>query len=564
MCRGSRGRVLGIFGIMLALAAIASGAIEPNLVLPKNWFAEEVAEMQKPAELRTPVGERWRFSPKAAPVNVTVWRQFVFTSYAKLDPSVDVSKLIERQKAGDYTPPKVQYATECRDIETGNVLWSNTEVSGRFVALPGYLLMLFSTTPLKMELVLLESKQGHIVQRFPFAKNADDEMATSKKLRESPLDFAEAWALDTRQGLLRSLFSGESPVPLDTAHWTPEDARLVLDVFSSGDVEYLIRQGAVNGSFLFPNAEDVVLLNTTRHLMYRASSGDRIHWRYICTAGSRRMLLWQSPYVLVFSTATAVTAYRINDGSPAWMYEFQADYSSGGTSNRFASLTDGILLLTGPLHGLSENEYLSLSRPEQEALRPKRSPYLWLTKLDFNGKRLFQQELTMKPMYQKLALSRGFLVLWTEDTLVCYGATEATPTTTPSDGLPPLDEQQRRQEISRLHAEYQKLDSFTGNQVAVCGKLGLLHDRSMLDIVLADFEKAANDPMRRPDYVSMLGALNDRRAIDRLIPFVKDESFTVRRNAEVSLRRLTGLGPTALFPPDWEEWWNRHKALFKE
>jgi hypothetical protein len=143
MCRGSRSCLsVAVLSITSIVVVTVSAATEPNLVLPKNWFAEEVAEMQKPAELRTPVGERWRLSPTAG---VAVWGQFVFTSYSKIDPSVDIAKLIERQKAGDHTPPKMVYATECRDIATGNVLWSNSEVSGRFIVLPGYLLMVCST-----------------------------------------------------------------------------------------------------------------------------------------------------------------------------------------------------------------------------------------------------------------------------------------------------------------------------------------------------------------------------------------------------------------------------------
>jgi hypothetical protein len=561
MCRGSRRLLLAVIaGLALGIVSRTLRASEPNLILPKNWFADEVTEMQKPGELRTPVGERWRFN--AAPlVNPVVWRQFVFISYAKLDPSVDVNELMKRQKAGDSTPPKMQHVTQCRDIETGNVLWSNTEISGGLIALPGYLLVLCSgEKPLTMERILLETKQGHIVKRFPYVMDPNADREDVRKLRESPLEFAEARALDIRQRLLRQVFSGESPVPLDIAQWTPDDARLVMDALTCS---YVMRQGAAHQWCLFPNADRVVLLTTDFHLMYRDSSGGGAYWRAFFPGANRWELLWQPPYIVAFSTATSVTAYRIEDGSPAWMYEFQADYSSGGTANRFASLADGILLLTEPLHGMSENDFLSLSQPEQESLRPKKSPHLWLTKLDSNGRRLFQQELTQKPPHYGFTLSKGFLLLSTDDALVCYGPSSASPVTAPSDVLTPISEEQRRQEINRLHAEYgNQRSSFERRQI--CSKLGAMKDRSMLEIVLADLGKAASNENAKADYAAMLGSLNDRRAIDKLIPLLRDESSSVRQNASVSVQRLTGLGPTMLFSPELEEWWNRHKALYRE
>jgi len=395
------------------------------------------------------------------------------------------------------------------------------------------------------------------------ARRSTEEINRFRQLKaQNPsVDFAEIWALDVRQQLLPRVFSeAAAPVPLDMAEWTPGDVRFLMEILrTSGDSEYLMHYGALNGNFLFPDRENVFVVGTTHNLTYRSALEEHIHWRQVCTAGTRNSLLWRPPYVAVFSSPTAVTAYRIEDGRPAWIYEFPADTSNGGPVYRFASLTDGILLLTEPLVGLSESEYGSRLRREPQK-PPQRSEHLWLTKLDPEGKRLYQQELTMASSYQQFAVSEGCLVLWTHNQLVCYGPTDATPRTVPHDQRPALDDEQRRLEIERLHAEYTQLGPPGGKKLATCIELGWLHDRSMLDIVLADLQKASENS--RTDYVNMLGLLGDRRAIDSLIPLLKDESWSVRTNATLSLTRLTGVSDLSL--TEWEPWWNTHKHLYQE
>jgi hypothetical protein len=530
---------------------------EPNLLLPDGWLAERVAEMQRPAELQVPLGERWRFEPNAVPIHAAVWRQFVYVSYAKLDPSVNVSRLIEQQKAGRQIRPKMQHVTECRDIDTGNVLWSNTEVSGGIIALPGYLLLHRLTgRQLEQELVVLESAQGRVVKRFLYSVETTPDYERIRRLRESPLEFAEARALDVWRRELQPLLSETSPVPPDMAQWTSDDAKIAWERLSC---PYLMRYGQSNDRYLYPNAEDVVFLSTTRQLVRRSASEDRVYWRHISSTGSRQRLLWQPPYILAFSAPTAVTAYRIDDGSPAWTYEFPADTLNGGPVHRFASLADGILLLSEPLRGLSETAYQSLPRPEREALRGKQSQHLWLTKLDFNGNRLFQQELTMKSNYQEFVISQGHLLLCTHDTLVCYGPTDATPRTEPPDTLPPLTEEQRQLEIERLHAEYDKFDPGIFERIRICHELGRLRDRSMLERVLADLAQA---DAHKDIYIKALGVLSDRRAIDTLIRLLKQESPLLQFAIRESLERLTSI--RGLSSQDWEEWWQIHRSLYLE
>ncbi len=555
--------------------AAVLGEETARLLLPEGWLAEYVAQRQAPAQFQAPVGERWRFTKPSGPITaypypcVAVSGPFVFLGYATHDPSEDLAQWQEQRKAGSTEPPKMLYTTECRDIASGAVLWSVDGLAGGMTVLPGYLLM---TCPGKngLELAILDTNKRKIVRRIPYDTNMEE--AAQRSMEENrrfkqleaqnpSVDFAEIWALDVRQRLLPCIFSdAAAPVSLDMAEWTPGDMRLLMDILrTAGDSVHLMQYGALKGNLLFPDRENVFVIGTTHNLTYRSSLEERIHWRQICTAGTRDDLLWRPPYVAVFSSPTAVTAYRIEDGHPAWMYEFPADTSNGGPVYRFASLTDGILLLTEPLVGLSDSEYGSRLRREPQN-PPKRSKYLWLTKLDPEGKRLYQQELTMKSSYQKFAISEGCLLLWTHNELVCYGPTDETPRTVPPDQKPAMAEEQRQLEIERLHAEYDKFDPGIYERRRVCHELGRLKDRSMLQRVLADLGQA--DERGKDIYVEALGFLNDRRAIDSLISLLKDESWSVRTKVTLSLTRLTGVGD--LFPTEWEPWWNAHKYLYQE
>ena len=303
-----------------------------------------------------------------------------------------------------------------------------------------------------------------------------------------------------------------------------------------------MRYGAIENYFMFPNSKDAVIITTKGKLLYKSILDDKTKWQQICTAGTRNNILWKPPYIVIFSSTQSVTAYSIESGYPEWIYEFPALNPSGGPTYKFASLKDGILLLTEPLTGIRE------------------SKNLWAIKLNPDGKELFKQELTMKSQYQDMDISKGYLVLWTKSELVCYGPTDTLPESQQVTEKTPITEEQRKQEIEKLHKEYNDtLSSY--ERRFICQKLGNLNDKTMLERVNSDFESAKDN--ERFDYADSFGLLNDRRAIDILIPLLKNESFAVREKTKVSLHRLTGIGEIELITvEDWQNWWIDHRHLY--
>ena len=254
--------------------------------------------------------------------------------------------------------------------------------------------------------------------------------------------------------------------------------------------------------------------------------------------------VWEKYVFISYSNTKSVTAYNIENGKPEWIYEFPALNPSGGPTYKFASLKDGILLITEPLTGINE-----------------KSKNLWAVKLDPSGKELFKQELTMKSLYQNLAISSGFLVLWTENELVCYDPSDTFSESQQEIEKATLTEEQRKKEIEKLHKEYEDLGTFSFNRIQVCAKLIKLNDETIYERVIENFENAQEN--QRADYVSMLGIMNNRHAIDILIPLLDDKSLAVRNNAKVALRRLTGMNSVDLISSkDWQEWWIVHRHIY--
>ena len=507
--------------------------------LSQNWFDEYITQLQEPAELQLPLKEQWKIntSPK---LNAAVWQKYVYTSYSQIDPNADLKKIREQQKEGKNVKLPMKHFVECYDIETGNKIWVNKYISGRMAVIPGYLLVLFSSSE-GNKIAVLDYKQGNIIKTFP----CKVDMNLKYTLQDVPATstFTEVWASGIRKDMLGSIYTGKSSVPLDINKWSDKDAHLILDIFSfGGDTDYIMRHGAINGYFLFPNANDAVISNTERQLIYKSISENRIYWKLISTVGTRDTLLWNPPYITVFSSTRSVTAYNVENGNPAWIYEFPALNPSGGPTYKFASLKDGILLITEPLTGIKD------------------SKNLWAIKLDPDGKELLKQELTMKSLYQNLAISNGFLVLWTESELICYGPTDSLPESQQVAETTVFTEEQRKQEIDKLHKEYEETTSSYERRF-ICQKLGKLNDKTMLERVIIDFENANEN--QKYDYVDSFGFLNDRRAIDILIPLLKDESLAVRTHTKTSLQHLTGMGLTDLIAADdWQEWWIEHKHLY--
>jgi hypothetical protein len=511
-----------------------------NAVLSEGWFDQYITELQEPANLQLPLKELWRINVPPL-MNAAVWQEFVFISYSKPDPNVNINQLIQQQKTtGKPQRIPMQHFTECYEIATGQRLWSVSNISGRFVVIPRYLLVLCSNEK-GFNIAALDYKKGNIIKIFPYPIDAN---STINKIRSIGVssNYTEKWASDVRYGTLKSIYSGKSPVPLDINKWTQDDAHMILDIFSSGDTEYIMRHGSLKGSFLFPNIDYAVIRKPDHKLIYKSLSKDEIYWQQICTAGTLDSLLWNPPYVVIFSSRTSVTAYSIENGHPEWIYEFPASILNGGPVYRLASLTDGILLLTEPLTGIKE------------------SKNLWIIKLDPNGNELSKQELTVKSLYQKLTISNGYLVLWSNSEIVCYGHAEDNQTSQKFVELTDSTEEQRQLEIKKLHDEYEKRSFY--ERRFVCEKLGKLKDKSMLERVIADFNNAVGENPRS-DYVDALGLLNDRRAIDVLIPLLDDKSFSVRNKVRVSLQRLTGLDFADLIgSTDWKQWWKTHKHLY--
>jgi hypothetical protein len=513
--------------------------------LAQNWFDEYITQLQEPAELQLPLKEQWKFKAptgmNAGSMRAAVSQKYVFISYSQIDPNADLKKIREQQKEGKNVKLPMKHFVECYDVGTGNKLWINPYISGRMAVIPGYLLVLFSGSN-GLSIAVLDYKQGNIIKTFLY--KVDSTLKYTLKDVPENSTFTEIWASGTRKDMLGSLYSGKSPVHLNINKWTDEDAKLILDIFSfGGDVDYIMKHGAIKGQFFFPNANNAVIIETKRKILYKSIFDDKIYWKQICTAGTRNTLLWKPPYIGIFSSTRSVTAYSIENGKPEWIYEFPALNPSGGPTYKFASLKDGILLITEPLTGINE-----------------KSKNLWAIKLDPSGKELFKQELTMKSLYQNLAILNSFLVLWTESELICYGHTDNLPELNQVKEKTTLSEEQRIQEIERLHKEYNEtLSSY--ERRFICQKLGKLNDKTMIERLINDFESAkANESS---DYVESFGFLNDRRAMNILIPLLKDDSFSVREKAKVSLQRLTGMGSIELTAAeDWQNWWIDHQHLY--
>jgi hypothetical protein len=358
-------------------------------------------------------------------------------------------------------------------------------------------------------------------------------------------------ALEQKDKVLSTFYAvgGPSyPISANVDEWTYEETDSLLNLVTC---RYLPDNG-MGQNVLIASQKDLFHLNGGKHVLSRYDpSTDKVCWETIVTSGNRAILLWHPPFIILFSQGNAITAYDIETGRPSWRYEWPRGDETYSRSMR--ALKDGILLFTDPL--IKREPTMAKDPKTGITYIAKSNRYLWLTKLDMNGQRVFEQELDLEADYCQCYMSSGYIIISKQGLTVCYGPDEKADITA-SPRRTSLS-QEDKEKIKALHDRYENDVSY--KRVSICAELGKLGDKTMFEIVLAGLRKA--NPISRDMYIKMLGFLQDKRAIPVLIELLNEQEFRIKMSARDALRIL--LPGIWLTDEQWQKWWEVHKHLFE-
>jgi hypothetical protein len=128
--------------------------------LPQDWFPKHISDRQDPAELELPLKELWRFGgfSKTMPfvLGVEAYDDLVFLSYSIPDPNSDPKSARKRAKS----------IVACKQLRTGETVWSVADIGGRLACIPGHLLVRSRDS-----ILVLQTETSRTVCEFPLDLN---------------------------------------------------------------------------------------------------------------------------------------------------------------------------------------------------------------------------------------------------------------------------------------------------------------------------------------------------------------------------------------------------------